>query len=283
MLSRQRGRLNPTANKDMNTDPPRPPGVRLTVRRLSKGYDGNAVLKDINFEVTPGEIFVIMGPSGSGKSVLLRQLIGLEEPDQGEVLIDGRRVQPPEITTQYRVAMVFQSGALLSSMTVGQNVGFYLAEHHLKPPAEIARIVAAELAEVGLPGAENKMPGELSGGMVKRVAIARALAVEPQLILYDEPTSELDPVSAAGIVADIVKLNERIQATTLVVTHDREVAFGIGRHIAMLEDGCLVAVGTPDEIRRSPDPRVQEFINVGIVRVPAISGPPLSPDLHLVG
>jgi len=255
----------------MNTDPPRPQGVRLTVRGLCKSYDETEVLKDIDFEVNAGEIFVIMGPSGSGKSVLLRQLIGLEAPDQGEVLIDGQRVQPPEITTRYRVAMVFQSGGLLSSMTVGQNVGFYLAEHHLKPPAEIARIVAEELAEVGLPGAENKMPGELSGGMVKRVAIARALAVEPQLILYDEPTSELDPVSAAGIVEDIVKLNERIQATTLVVTHDREVAFGIGRHIAMLEDGRVIATGTPEEIRRNPDPRVQQFINVGIIRARAVA------------
>ena len=253
----------------MNIASPRRPGVRLSVRGLRKSYDGREVLKGIDFEVSPGEIFVIMGPSGSGKSVLLRQLIGLEQPDQGEVLIDGLKILPPEIPTRQRVAMVFQSGALLSSMTVGENVGFYLAEHHLKPPGEIAKIVAGELAEVGLAGAENKMPGELSGGMVKRVAIARALAVEPQLILYDEPTSELDPISTVSIVEDIVKLNERIQATTVVVTHDREVAFGIGHRIAMLEDGRIIATGTPDEIRRDSDPRVREFINARIVHAPA--------------
>ncbi len=187
------------------------------------------MLKGIDFEVNPGEIFVIMGPSGCGKSVLLRQLIGLEEPDAGEVLIEGQPIQPPDVTTRYRVAMVFQSGALLTSMTVGENVGFYLAEHHLKPPGEIAEIVAKNLERVGLKGTENKMPDELSGGMRKRVAIARALVVEPQLILYDEPTSELDPVSAVSIAEDIVKLNDRIHATTLVVSHDRDLAFGIAQ------------------------------------------------------
>src|ERR1035438_8218736 len=125
-------------------------------------------------------MFVIMGPSGCGKSVLLRQLICLEEPDAGEVLIEGQPIQPPDVTTRYRVAMVFQSGALLTSMTVGENVGFYLSEHHLKSPGEIAKIVSADLEEVGLKGIENQLPDELSGGMRKRVAIARALAVEPQ-------------------------------------------------------------------------------------------------------
>jgi len=160
--------------------------------------------------------------------------------------------------------MVFQSGALLTSMTVGENVGFYLAEHHLKTPAEIAEIVAKDLEQVGLKGTENKMPDELSGGMRKRVAIARALVVEPQLILYDEPTSELDPVSAVSIAEDIVKLNERIHATTLVVSHDRDLAFGIAHRIAVLDEGRIVAIGTPDEIKRNPDPRVQQFLNASI-------------------
>ena len=159
--------------------------------------------------------------------------------------------------------MVFQSGALLTSMTVGENVGFYLTEHHLKTPGEITEIVARDLEQVGLKGAENKLPDELSGGMRKRVAIARALAVEPQLILYDEPTSELDPVSAMSIAEDIVKLNDRIHATTLVVSHDRDLAFGIANHIAMLDEGRIVAIGTPDEIKRNPDPRVQQFLNAG--------------------
>ena len=248
----------------MNTESHQQQGVSLSVRGLRKSYNGIEVLKGIDFEVNPGEIFVIMGPSGCGKSVLLRQLIGLEEPDQGKVLIEGQPIQPPDVTIRYRVAMVFQSGALLTSMTVGENVGFYLAEHHLKPPGEIAKIVAEDLEQVGLKGTENKMPDELSGGMRKRVAIARALVVEPQLILYDEPTSELDPVSAVNIAEDIVKLNERIHATTLVVSHDRDLAFGIAHRIAVLEEGRIVAIGTPDEIKRNSDPRVQQFLNASI-------------------
>jgi phospholipid/cholesterol/gamma-HCH transport system ATP-binding protein len=248
----------------MNTDSSKQQGVRLSVRGLRKSYNGIEVLKGIDFEVNPGEIFIIMGPSGSGKSVLLRQLIGLEEPDQGKVLIEGQPIQSPDIPSRYRVAMVFQSGALLTSMTVGENVGFYLTEHHLKPPGAIAEIVSRDLEQVGLNGTENKMPDELSGGMRKRVAIARALAVEPQLILYDEPTSELDPVSAVSIAEDIVKLNERIHATTLVVSHDRDLAFGIGHRIAMLDEGRIVAIGTPDEIKRNPDPRVKQFLNASI-------------------
>jgi phospholipid/cholesterol/gamma-HCH transport system ATP-binding protein len=255
----------------MNTDFSNQQGVRLSVRGLRKSYNGIEVLKGIDFEVNPGEIFVIMGPSGSGKSVLLRQLIGLEEPDAGEVLIEGQPIQPPDVTTPYRVAMVFQSGALLTSMTVGENVGFYLAEHHLKTPGEIAEIVAKDLEQVGLKGTENKMPDELSGGMRKRVAIARALAVEPQLILYDEPTSELDQVSSVNIADDIVKLNGRIHATTLVVSHDRDLAFGIAQRIAMLDEGRIVAIGTPDEIKRNPDPRVQQFLNASIAQTLATS------------
>jgi len=258
----------------MNNNLSKQQGVRLSVRGLRKSYNGIEVLKGIDFEVNPGEIFVIMGPSGSGKSVLLRQLIGLEDPDQGEVLIEGQPIQSPEFATRYRVAMVFQSGALLTSMTVGENVGFYLAEHHLKPPGEIAKIVAEDLEQVGLKGTENKMPDELSGGMRKRVAIARALVVEPQLILYDEPTSELDPVSSVNIAEEIVKLNERIHVTTLIVSHDRDLAFGIAHRIAMIDEGRIVAIGTPDEIKRNPDPRVQQFLNARIA-------PRLVPPAHL--
>ena len=144
--------------KVMNTDFPKQQGVSLSVHGLRKSYDGIEVLKGIDFEVKPGEIFVIMGPSGCGKSVLLRQLIGLEVPDQGEVLIEGQPIQSPDIPSHYRVAMVFQSGALLTSMTVGENVGFYLTEHHLKSPTEITEIVSRDLEQVGLKGTENKMP-----------------------------------------------------------------------------------------------------------------------------
>src|SRR6185436_3039938 len=181
-------------------------GVSVEVRGLRKTLGGQEVLKGLDFGVKPGEVFVIMGPSGSGKSVLLRHIIGLETPDAGEILIDGQPVQEGAAMNQYRLAMVFQSGALLNSLTVGENVGLYLSEHRLKPLAEIARIVAENLEMVGLKGIEDKMPSELSGGMKKRAAIARALVIEPQLILYDEPTSELDPISAVVIGEQILKL-----------------------------------------------------------------------------
>jgi phospholipid/cholesterol/gamma-HCH transport system ATP-binding protein len=246
-------------------------GVRLSVSGLRKSYCGIAVLKGIDFEVNPGEIFVIMGPSGAGKSVLLRQLIGLEKPDQGEISVEGQPIQSPDIPAHYRVAMVFQSAALLAALTVGENVGLYLSEHHLKSPGEIAAIVAQDLEKVGLKGAEHKMPDELSGGMKKCVAIARALASEPQLILYDKPTSELDPVSARNIAEYIVRLNEQVHATTLVVSHDRELAFGIAHRIALLDEGRIVALGTPDEVKCNPDPRVQRFLAANIVPRWAVS------------
>src|SRR5437870_5850907 len=209
-------------------------GVSVQVRGLRKSFDGQEVLKGLDFEVKPGEIFVIMGPSGSGKTVLLKHLIGLEEPDAGEILIEGQPIESPEVMSKYRMAMVFQSGALLNSLTVGENVGLYLAEHRLKPPDEIARIVSENLDIVGLKGTEEKMPSELSGGMKKRVAIARALVIEPQLILYDEPTSELDPVSAMVIGEEILKLNQRTHVTSIVVTHDRDLAFGVADRIAVI-------------------------------------------------
>ena len=154
----------------MNDSSPNHQGVSVQVRGLRKSFHGQLVLQGLDFEVRPGEVFVIMGPSGSGKTVLLKHLIGLEEPDAGEILIDGQSIQSSEVMSQYRMAMVFQSGALLNSLTVGENVGLYLAEHRLQPPAEIVRIVAEKLEVVGLKGEEDKMPSELSGGMKKRVA-----------------------------------------------------------------------------------------------------------------
>jgi phospholipid/cholesterol/gamma-HCH transport system ATP-binding protein len=245
----------------MNAPANNPSGVSLQVRGLHKSFGGQEVLKGIDFEVKPGEIFVIMGPSGSGKSVLLKHLIGLEPPDAGEILINGESIASPEIADKYRLAMVFQSGALLNSLTVGENVGLYLTEHRLKPPEEIARIVAEKLEDVGLKDAMDKMPGDLSGGMKKRAAIARALVIEPQLILYDEPTSELDPLSAVVIGEEMLELNKRIRVTTLVVSHDRDLAFGIADRIAVINDGLILKIGTPDEVKRFNDPLVQKFLN----------------------
>jgi phospholipid/cholesterol/gamma-HCH transport system ATP-binding protein len=187
-------------------------------------------------------------------------------PDAGDILIDGRAVQAPDAIARYREAMVFQSGALFDSLTVGENVGFYLAEHRLKPPGEIARIVSQMLDLVGLKGTEGKMPGELSGGMAKRVAIARALVVQPQLIFYDEPTSGLDPLSSVAIARVIVSLNKRIHVTSLVVSHDRDLAFGIADRIAVINDGRILTIGTPDQIKRSPDPWIQQFLNASLKR-----------------
>lgn len=244
-------------------------GVGVDVRALRKSFGPLEVLKGVDFRVEPGEIFVVMGPSGSGKSVLLRHIIGLEPPDEGEIFIDGESIREPGVFDKHRVAMVFQSGALLNSLTVGENVGLYLAEHRLKPPEEINRIVSDKLTAVGLKDAEAKMPSELSGGMKKRVAIARALVSEPQLILYDEPTSELDPVSSVIIGEEIVRLNDRTGVTSIVVSHDRELAFGIADRIAVILEGRLFAVGKPAEVRALQEPAIQKFLNAKFTRVHA--------------
>jgi phospholipid/cholesterol/gamma-HCH transport system ATP-binding protein len=243
-------------------------GVSLQVRGLRKSFGGQEVLKGVDFDVQPGEIFVIMGPSGSGKSVLLKHLIGLEMPDAGEILINGETVASVEIAAKYRMALVFQSGALLNSLTVGENVGLYLTEHRLKPPEEIERIVAEKLQAIGLADASDKMPGELSGGMKKRAAIARALVIEPQLILYDEPTSELDPLSAVAIGEEILKLKKQICVTSIVVSHDRDLAFGVADRIAIINEGRIITIGTPDEVKRFNDPLVQKFLRADFKREP---------------
>jgi phospholipid/cholesterol/gamma-HCH transport system ATP-binding protein len=234
--------------------------VSVEVRGLRKSYGGQPVLKGINFKVERGEVFVIMGPSGSGKSVLLKHIIGLETADEGEILIEGESIQNPEVMSKYRMAMVFQSGALLNSLTVGENVGLYLAEHRLKRPEEIERIANEKLEFLGLKNVRDRNPSELSGGMKKRVAIARALVIDPQLILYDEPTSELDPLMTVTIGEEILNLKRRIEVTSLVVSHDRDLAFGVADRIGMMVEGELRAVGTPEQIREHPDPLIQRFL-----------------------
>ncbi len=236
-------------------------GIPVSVRGLRKSFGGEPVLKGLDLDVRAGEIFALMGPSGSGKSVFLRHLIGLEKPDEGEIKVGGELIANEGIGDRFRLAMVFQSGGLLNSLTVAENVGLYLSEHRLKPPVEIEKIVLEKLALVEL-GAEDasKYPSELSGGMKKRVAIARALVIEPQLILFDEPTSELDPLVALTIGREILNLNQHVGATTVVVTHDRDLAFGIADRIAFLLEGEIVALGTPDEIRAHPHPLLQRFL-----------------------
>jgi phospholipid/cholesterol/gamma-HCH transport system ATP-binding protein len=248
----------------MSAAPSHSDNVSVEVSDLRKSFRGKEVLKGITFSVKPGEIFVIMGPSGSGKTVLLKHLIGLELPDSGQVRVQGQAIQSPEVSDRLRLAMVFQSGALLNSLTVAENVGLYLTEHRSKPPAEIARIVSEQLEVVGLKGTEDQMPSELSGGMQKRVAIARALVVQPQLVLFDEPTAELDPLMAATVAGEILKLKTRTHATSVVVTHDRSLAFAIADRIAMMTEGQIVMIGTAEEIRNSSDPRVRKFVDAEI-------------------
>jgi phospholipid/cholesterol/gamma-HCH transport system ATP-binding protein len=247
------------SDEPVSTAPP-DHSVRVEVKGLRKSYAGTPVLKGIDLEVKRGEIFVIMGPSGSGKSVLMKHIIGLETPDEGDIFIDGESIHSPGVMDKHRLAMVFQSGALLNSLTVGENVGLYLAEHRLKPPAEIDRIANEKLEFLGLKNVRDRFPSELSGGMKKRVAIARALVIDPQLILYDEPTSELDPLSAVVIGKEILALSQRIHVTSIVVTHDRDLAFGVADRIAMMQEGNLIAVGIPDEIRHHKDPLIQQFL-----------------------
>ncbi|MEI6356667.1 MAG: ATP-binding cassette domain-containing protein [Verrucomicrobiota bacterium] len=236
-------------------------GIPVAVRGLRKSFGDQAVLKGVDLDIRAGEVFVLMGPSGSGKSVFLRHLIGLEAPDSGEIRLGGELATSEGLGERYRLAMVFQSGGLLNSLTVAENVGLYLSEHQLKPTAEIARIVAEKLAAVRLePSVAAKYPTELSGGMRKRVAIARALVTDPQLVLFDEPTSELDPLVALAIGREIVGLNHRTGATIVVVTHDRDLAFGIADRIAFLDGGEIAAIGTPAEMRASRHPLLQLFL-----------------------
>ena len=235
-------------------------GLPISVRGLHMSFGAQEVLRGIDLEIKAGELFVLMGPSGSGKSVFLRQLIGLEQPTAGEVLVDGQAVTD-ETRHRARMAMVFQSGGLLNSLTVAENVGLYLREHRLRPPAEIARIVSEKLRLVQLPDdTGEKYPPELSGGMRKRVAIARALTMDPQLVLFDEPTSELDPLVALTVGREILRLNHQTQATTVVVTHDRDLAFGIAHRVAFLAEGRIQALGTPSEMRANPLPLLQQFL-----------------------
>ena len=247
-------------NSSVSTNPSAK-GLPVTIRGLRKSFGDQPVLKGLSFDIKAGEVFVLMGPSGSGKSVFLRHLIGLETPDAGEIRIGSELATSESIGSKYHLAIVFQSGGLLNSLTVAENVGLYLTEHRLKLREEIDRIVADKLALVKLgPDVAGKYPNELSGGMKKRVAIARALVGDPQLILFDEPTSELDPLVALTIGREILNLNQRIGATSVVVTHDRDLAFGIADRIGFLNDGELVVLGTPAEIRASPHPLLQQFL-----------------------
>ena len=236
------------------------PGVRIEVERLNKYFGPKHVLRDLTLTVEPGETFVIFGPSGCGKSVLLKHIAGLLTPDSGRIRVDGAEVLPGAGSQTFRLAMVFQSSALFNSLTVGENVGLWLKEHRICRSEEIRRIVAEKLRLVGLTGTEHARPAELSGGMKKRVSIARALAVDPHLILYDEPTAGLDPVLTEQIGAVVADLKQ-LKITAIVVTHDLNLAAAVADRLGMIHEGRLIETGTPSEIWATTNPVVRAFLS----------------------
>ena len=233
----------------------------VTIDHLYKSFDGVPVLEGISLEVKPGEIFVIMGPSGSGKSVLLKQIAGLERPTRGRVLIGDFDASDPATREKVHLALVFQAGALFNSMSVYDNLALYPREHRLCNEAGIRERVMHALQILSLEKSAAQYPGELSGGMKKRVAIARALVTEPQLLLYDEPTSELDPVMSATITEIIATLREQTAVTTIVVSHDRDLAIAIADRMAILMDGRIRAIGTAADFKSPADPAIANFLN----------------------
>ncbi|HUL53394.1 MAG TPA: ATP-binding cassette domain-containing protein [Opitutaceae bacterium] len=233
----------------------------VTLDKLNKSFDRLAVLKNVSLEVHPGEIFVIMGPSGSGKSVLLKHVAGLEQPTSGRVLIGDHDASDPKTRERVHLALVFQAGALFNSLTAYDNLALYPREHRLCNEAGIRERVMRALQILSLEKAADKFPGELSGGMRKRVAIARALVMEPELLLYDEPTSELDPVMSATIAEIIATMRDHTAVTSIVVSHDRDLALGIADRMAVLMDGRIRAIGKPAEFRQTTDPAIANFLN----------------------
>jgi phospholipid/cholesterol/gamma-HCH transport system ATP-binding protein len=229
-----------------------------------KAFGRNRVLRGCTVDVREGETLTIIGGSGSGKSVTLKLMLGLLKPDRGRILVDGRDItEMPEedlSEVQRQFSYVFQGGALFDSLTVGENVAFGLEQLGAHPPEEIERIVKEKLALVGLQGIEGLKPSELSGGMRKRVSIARSIAMSPKYLFYDEPTTGLDPIMSDVINDLIVDLHRKLGQTGVVITHDMRSAYKISSRIAMLYEGKIVQVDTPEGIKNSSDPLVKQFV-----------------------
>ena len=236
----------------------------IEVRDLKKSFGSNLILEGVGFRIEKGESVVIIGRSGGGKSVLLKHLIGLLKPDAGQVLVDDEDIVPMNerelLHVRRKFGMLFQSAALFDSMTVAENVGFAFRGNRSMPEQEIARKVAEVLEMVDLPGTEDKKPAELSGGMKKRVGLARAIIYQPAIVLYDEPTTGLDPIVSDSIDQLILRVRDRLDVTTVVVTHDMRSARRLGQRIMMLHERRIYATGTPDQIFQSEDPVVRRFV-----------------------
>lgn len=237
----------------------------ISIRDLVVEYDGRRVLDGLNLDVQPGETMVLLGGSGSGKSTLMRQIIGLEQPKSGSVIVKGidiTRCSPAELKkVRHSIGVAFQSAALFNSLSVHDNVALPLREHTRLAPSIIDLMVWMKLAVVGLADFAKLLPQELSGGMKKRVAVARALALDPEILVLDEPSAGLDPIVAAELDELILLLNHAFGMTVIVVTHEMPSAFRIADRIAMLHKGTFSSVGTKDEIRASQDPRVRHFLD----------------------
>jgi len=239
--------------------------VVIQIRDLVKSFGDHRVLNGIDLDAHRGETLVIIGRSGCGKSVLLKHIIGLLKPDEGTVAVEGHilsQLKPRDLyQVRLRFGIVFQNAALFDSLTVAGNVGLALAEHSNKSKAEIADIVAHKLELMGMKGTEDMMPADLSGGMKKRVSLARAIAFDPDFVLFDEPTTGLDPITADAINNLIVELSDRLSVTSIAVTHEMKSAYKIADRIVMLHDGRIIKSGTPDEIEHSDDPVIHQFIH----------------------
>jgi phospholipid/cholesterol/gamma-HCH transport system ATP-binding protein len=237
----------------------------IEVRDLKKRFGPQQILDGVSFRIETGESLVIIGRSGGGKSVLLKHIIGLLKPDAGQVWIDGEEIthlnERDLIRVRSKFGMVFQGAALFDSLSVAENVAFAFRREKKFTEKEIARKVAEVLDMVELPGTEKKKPAELSGGMRKRVGLARAIIYQPEFVLYDEPTTGLDPIVSDSIDKLIMRVTERLKVTTIVVTHDMRSARRVGHRIVMLHDKKIYANGTPEDIFTSADPVVQQFIN----------------------
>src|SRR5258708_17662345 len=237
----------------------------VDVRDLKKQFGSNPIRDGVSFRIETGESVVIIGRSGGGKSVLLKHLVGLLKPDSGQVLIEGQDIAPlterEMLKVRRRFGMVFQAAALFDSMTVAENVALAFRRDPTCTAAEVARRVSEVLEMVDLPGVESKKPSELSGGMRKRVGLARAIIYEPEIVLYDEPTTGLDPIVSDSIDQLIMRVRERLNVTTVVVTHDMRSARRVGQRILMLYNGKIYVAGKPEDIFSSTDPVEHRFVN----------------------
>jgi phospholipid/cholesterol/gamma-HCH transport system ATP-binding protein len=238
--------------------------IKIRVVNLHKSFGENHVLRGVDLEVRQGESMVVIGGSGSGKTVLIKCIIGLVQPDEGEIYVDGQEItslserEMNEVRKKF--GMLFQGGALFDSMSIWENVGFGLRWQRRLNQEKIRKIASEKLGLLGLSHVEDLMPAELSGGMRKRVSLARAIAMEPEILLYDEPTTGLDPIMGDAINDLIVQMKEKLRVTSIAITHDMKSAYKIGDRIAMLYQGKIIAVGTPEEIKDSRSAIVQQFI-----------------------